>query len=176
MRQCKERIRMRLSLAGVCVLSATLLAGCGLWQATKNTTTGAARAVFVAKVKEMNLEIDARAELNPDGQGQSLPVVVRIYQLKDSKSFEKAGYTNLLKDDRTSLKADLLESSETTLTPGASVNLSLPMKEDAEFVGVAGFFLDPDGAEWQLSIPKSQWKKSDPVKIVVTGNRLELAQ
>jgi len=30
------------------------------------------------------------------------------------------------------------------------------------------------GAEWQLVIPKSQWKKTNPVKLIVTGNRMEL--
>ncbi|CAN0625490.1 protein of unknown function [Burkholderia multivorans] len=29
-------------------------------------------------------------------------------------------------------------------------------------------------AEWQRVIPKSQWKKTDPVKLVVTDNRMEL--
>ncbi|KDB06458.1 hypothetical protein LIG30_4132, partial [Burkholderia sp. lig30] len=29
-------------------------------------------------------------------------------------------------------------------------------------------------AEWQLVIPKSQWKKTDPVRLVVIDKRMEL--
>lgn len=48
------------------------------------------------------------------------------------------------------------------------------MASDAQVVGVAGFFRGQRGAEWQLVIPKSRWKTTDPVKLVVTGNRIEL--
>lgn len=171
-----NRIAYRLGLVGTCAITAALLSGCGAWQATKGAIVNATSAVFVAKVKQMNLVIESRAALNADGQGQSLPVELRIYQLKDSKTFEKTGYTQLLNDDQTLLKADLLDSTVKILAPGATIKLSAPMKDDAQFVGVAGFFLDSGNAEWQLSIPKSQWKKTDPVKLIVTGNRVELAQ
>ncbi|MCA8093807.1 type VI secretion system lipoprotein TssJ [Burkholderia anthina] len=160
---------IRLIPAGA--LTVASLSGCGMWQSVKDTT----RAVFVAKVKQMNLVIESRAALNENEQGQSLPVVVRVYQLKDAKVFEKAGYAQLLDGNRTLPKADLLDSMETTLGPDATVKLFAPMADDAQVVGVAGFFRDRAGAEWQLTIPKSQWKKTDPVKLVVTGNRMELA-
>ncbi|MCA8243914.1 MULTISPECIES: type VI secretion system lipoprotein TssJ [Burkholderia] len=73
------------------------------------------------------------------------------------------------------LKADLLGSMETTIVHGATVKLSTPMAADTQAVGVVGFFRDQRGAEWQRVIPKSQSKKTDPVKLVVTGNRMELA-
>lgn len=166
----------RLCVAASCTIMAALMSGCGAWQGTKDATVDATRAVFVAKVKEMNLVIESRAALNQDAQGQSLPVVLRVYQLKDSKTFEKTGYAKLLDDDQTLLKGDLVDSMQTMLAPGATVKLSVPMKDDAQVVGIAAFFLDPGGAEWQLSIPKVQWKKTDPVRIIVTGNRVELAQ
>jgi type VI secretion system protein VasD len=58
--------------------------------------------------------------------------------------------------------------------PGATVDLSAPIADDAQAVGVAAFFRDQANAEWQLVIPKSQWKKTDPVRLVVIDNRLEL--
>lgn len=155
-------------------LTVASMSGCGMWQSVKDTTVDATRAVFIAKVKQMNLVIESRSALNENEQGQSLPVVVRVYQLKDAKVFEKASYTQLLDDDSALLKADLLGGIETTLGPDAAVKLSASMAVDAQVVGVAGFFRDQAGAEWQLVIPKSQWKKTDPVKLVVTGNRIEL--
>ncbi|RQR64555.1 type VI secretion system lipoprotein TssJ [Burkholderia sp. Bp9125] len=153
---------------------ALAVSACGMWQSVKDTTVDATRAVFVAKVKQMNLVVESRAALNQNGQGQSLPVVIRIYQLKDARVFAKAGYAQLLDDDRVLLKTDLLGSLEATLAPRATVKLSAPMPVDAQFVGAVGFFRDQGGAEWQLVIPKSQWKKTDPVRLVVNGNRFEL--
>lgn len=161
-------------LVAVGVLTVASISGCGMWQSLKDTTVDTTRAVFIAKVKQMNLVIESRSALNENEQGQSLPVVVRIYQLKDAKVFEKASYAQLLDDDSALLKADLLGSLETTLGPDVTMKLSAPMVDDAQVVGVAGFFRDQAGAEWQLVIPKSQWKKTDPVKLIVTGNRMEL--
>ncbi|UXU91929.1 type VI secretion system lipoprotein TssJ [Burkholderia sp. S-53] len=161
-------------LVAVGALTVASMSGCGMWQSVKDTTVDTTRAVFIAKVKRMNLVIESRSALNENEQGQSLPVVVRVYQLKDAKVFEKASYAQLLDDEGALLKVDLLGSMETTLGPDATVKLSAPMADDAQAVGVAGFFRDQAGAEWQLVIPKSQWKKTDPVKLIVTGNRMEL--
>ncbi|OXI71561.1 type VI secretion system-associated lipoprotein [Burkholderia sp. AU31280] len=161
-------------LAAAIAMTAALLSGCGMWQSTKETIGGMTRAIFVTKVKQMNLVIESRAALNENEQGQSLPVVMRVYQLKDAKVFENTAYVSLLNDDSALLKAELLDSMEITLVPDASMALSVPMAADAQAVGVAGFFRDGRGAEWQLVIPKSQWKKTDSVKLVVTGNRMEL--
>ncbi|MDN7427520.1 type VI secretion system-associated lipoprotein [Burkholderia sp. AU16741] len=161
--------------AAATAMAVALLSGCGMWQSTKEATAGMTRAIFITKVKQMNLVIDSRAALNENEQGQSLPVVMRVYQLKDAKVFENAAYVSLLDDDSALLRADLLDSMETTLAPGAAVTLSAPMAADAQAVGVAAFFRDQRGAEWQRVIPKSKWKETDPVKLVVTGNRLELA-
>ncbi|MGS0897385.1 type VI secretion system lipoprotein TssJ [Burkholderia stagnalis] len=159
----------------VVTLTVASMSGCGAWQSVKDTAVDTTRAVFIAKVKRMNLVIESRSALNQNEQGQSLPVVVRVYQLKDAKVFERAGYAQLLDDDRALLKADLLGRMETTLGPDAATKLSAPMADDAQVVGVAGFFRDQAGAEWQRVIPKAQWKKTDPVRLIVTGNRMEWA-
>lgn len=174
MTQQTKRTRRLSHLVGAWVMAAALLSGCGMWQSAKETTVDATRAVFTRKVKQMNLVIESRAALNPNERGQSLPVVVRVYQLKDTKAFEKASYSRLLDDDRELLKVDLAGSMEAVLGPGATVKLSAPMADEVQAVGVVGFFRDQDGATWQLVIPKSQWKKTDPVKLIVTGNQIEL--
>lgn len=163
-------------LASMVVLAILLLSSCGMWQSVKDTTSDATRAVFVTKVKQMNLVIESRTELNLNARGQSLPVVLRVYQLRDATAFGKAGYAQLLRDDRGTLKADMIGRMEATLGPDSAVRLSASMPDDAQYVGVAGFFLDRRDAEWQLVIPRSQWKKTDPVKLIVTGNRMELLQ
>lgn len=159
-----------------CLPLVALVSACGAWQSVKDTTVDATRAVFTAKVKQMNLVIVSRSALNPDERGVALPVVMRVYQLRDSKAFETATYARLLDGTSDALKADVLTEAEVMLGPDATVKLSEPMADDAKFVGVAVFFRNQSNAEWHVLVPKSLWKKTDPVKLVVTGNRMELTQ
>ena len=149
------------------------VSGCGMWQSVKDGTVDATRAVFETKVKQMNLVIVARSALNPDERGASLPVVLRIYQLKDDRPFATANYAQQL-DGSDGLKAATLWSRDVTLGPGQTLKLSEPMDEAANYVGVAAFFRDTSDAEWSVLVPKAQWKKTDPVRLVVADHALEI--
>ena len=151
------------------------IAGCGAWQATKDGTVDAAKWVFTTQVKTMNIDLDARAAANETTAGQSLSTVVRLYQLKDSKTFAQLEYVQLQNNDLELLKADLLATKDIVLRPGASASVSEPMDKDAEYVGVVAFFRSPSSnGVWKLLIPKKQWKDTDPVKIQVQGNLLAM--
>jgi len=152
---------------------ALAVSACGTWQSVKDGTVDATRAVFETKVKEMNLVLVARGALNQDTSGASLPVVLRIYQLRDDKPFATATYTQLL-GGSDALKAATLWSKDITLGPGETLKVSEPMDEAANYVGVAAFFRDTGSAEWSVLIPKSQWKKTDPVRLVTVDRNVEL--
>ncbi|MEX3937445.1 type VI secretion system lipoprotein TssJ [Paraburkholderia phymatum] len=160
---------------GACAMAALALAGCGLTQAVSDSTVDAAKWVFTTQVKTMTVDLVSRASLNENASGQSLSTVVRLYQLKDAQSFQQLEYTQLQTDDLVALKADLLATKDVVLRPNASASINEPMKDDAQYVGVVAFFRNPDrDSTWKLLVPKKQWKKTDPVKILVRDNVLEL--
>ncbi|MCO4879206.1 type VI secretion system lipoprotein TssJ [Paraburkholderia caribensis] len=162
---------------GALMLTAMTLAGCGLTQAVSDNTVDAAKWVFTTQVKTMSVDLVSRASLNENAVGQSLSTVVRLYQLKDAQSFQQLEYAQLQTDDLDALKADLLATRDVVLRPNASASINEPMKEDTQYVGVVAFFRNPDrDSTWKLLVPKKQWKKTDPVKIVVRGNVMELAE
>ncbi|MFP3500375.1 type VI secretion system lipoprotein TssJ, partial [Pseudomonas sp. SIMBA_059] len=72
-----------------------------------DASSNAYRAVFFKQVKVLDVDLDARAALNPDAAGRPTSVAVRVYQLKDRKMFDGASYDDLLKHDRTVLAQDL---------------------------------------------------------------------
>ena len=150
---------------------ALTVSACGMWQSVKDGTVDATRAVFETKVRQMNLVITARGALNQDAGGVSLPVVLRIYQLKDEKPFATATYAQLL-GGNDALKAATLWRREATLGPGQTLKVSEPIGEDANYVGVVAFFRDTDNTEWSVLVPKSQWKKTDPVRLVAADRTL----
>ncbi|MDR5735830.1 type VI secretion system lipoprotein TssJ [Caballeronia sp. LZ025] len=159
--------------AAACAASVLALAGCGAWQATRDTTVGAAQWLFTTQVKTMNVDLDARAATNETTGGQSLSTVVRLYQLKDSQTFAKLEYVQLQNNDLELLKADLLATRDVIVKPGAAASVSEPMDKDAEYVGVVAFFRSPNSnGVWKVLIPKKQWKDTDPVKVHVANNTL----
>jgi type VI secretion system protein VasD len=152
---------------------ACALTGCGAWQATKDTTVDAYDWVFTTRVKQMNIDVDARVAVNETSAGRALSTVLRLYQLKDAKAFSQLEYVQLQNHDLELLKADLLATKDVVMRPGSSASVSEPMDKDTEYVGVVAFFRAPssDGV-WKLLIPKKQWKDTDPVKVHMQSNLL----
>ena len=138
-------------------------------------TVEAAKWAFTTQVKTMSMDLVSRASLNPNGAGQSLSTVVRIYQLKTPQAFQQLDYAQLQTNDLDALKPDLLATKDVVLRPDASASVSEPMNGDATYVGVVAFFRDAGrDSTWKLLIPKKQWKDTDPVKIEARDNTLKL--
>ena len=155
-------------------LLAFSLAGCGVTQGVTDGTKSAFNAVFYKKIKVLRLDFSAREALNIDSRESnslSEPVVVRVYQLKDRKTFDKTVYQQLLKDGETILKADLLASRDVVVKPGGDANLDMPMETDAQFVAVVGLFRHPDMVNntWKLVIQRDDLDPDKP-RILEAGN------
>ncbi|WP_288445132.1 type VI secretion system lipoprotein TssJ [uncultured Pantoea sp.] len=164
-------------IKSACWLPALLafsLAGCGVTQGITDGTKSAFNAVFYKKIKVLHLDFTAREALNTDSRESnslSEPVVIRVWQLKDRKIFDKTVYQQLLRDGDTILKADLLATRDVVVKPGGDANLDMPMEEDAQFVAVAGLFRHPDRVNntWKLVIGREDLDPDKP-RILEAGN------
>ena len=160
-----------------CWLSALLafsLAGCGVTQSITDGTKAVYTAVFYKKIKVLHLDFIAREALNTDSRESnslSEPVVVRVYQLKDRKNFDKTVYQQLLKNGDTILKADLLATRDVVIKPGGDANLDMPMEEGAQFVAVAGLFRHPDMVNntWKQVLRREDLDPDKP-RVLEAGN------
>lgn len=155
-------------------LLAFSLAGCGVTQGVTDGTKSAFNAVFFKKIKVLRLDFSAREALNTDSRESnslSEPLVVRVYQLKDRKTFDKTVYQQLLKDGETLLKADLLASRDVVVKPGGDANLDMPMETDAQFVAVVGLFRHPDmvNNSWKQVMGREELDPDKP-RILKAGN------
>ena len=132
-------------------LLAFSLTGCGITQGITDGT---------------KLNTDSR-----ESNSLSEPVVVRVYQLKDRKIFDKTVYQQLLKDGETILKADLLASRDVVVKPGGDVSLDMPMEEEAHFVAVVGLFRHPDMVNntWKQVLRREDLDPDKP-RILEAGN------
>lgn len=150
------------------------LTGCGVTQSFTDGTKSAFSAIFYKKIKILHLDFTAREALNTDSRESnslSEPVVVRVYQLKDRKTFDKTVYQQLLREGDIILKADLLTSRDVVVKPGGDANLDMPMEEGAQFVAVVGLFRHPDMVNntWKQVIERNDLDPDKP-RILEAGN------
>jgi type VI secretion system protein VasD len=162
--------------SAIFLASALLLSGCGAWQAVSDTSVDAYDAVFHSRVKVLNVDFDARSEVNPDDAGRSTSVAVRVYQLKDRKLFDGASYAGLVANDKALLAQDLQAITATVVNPGASASLSDPMKKGTEYIGIAAFFRHPGkDSVWKQVIASKKLSADAPLRLVIAKQSLTFA-
>ena len=156
-----------------------LLAGCGLTQSVSDGTASVVTSVFYKQVKTLHLDITARQALNTDGQENtslSEPLMVRVYQLKDRKIFDKTVYQQLLTQGEDAPNADLLASRSLVVKPGEAVSLDMPLDDKTQFVAVVALFRAPEMAKnsWKLMLSRDDLDPDRPRVIEAGHNRLTL--
>lgn len=130
--------------------------------------------MFYKKIKVLHLDFTAREALNTDereSNSLSQSLVVRIYQLRDPKTFDKTVYQQLLKEGETVLAADLLSTRDVVIKPGGDVQLDMPMEEATKYVAVVGLFRHPDQVKnrWKLTIEREALDP-DKARVIEAGN------
>lgn len=161
------------NLVNLTVLGA-LLGGCGLTQTVTDATTGTTRAIFYKQVKTLHLDVTGRPALNTDitaMTGLSVPTVVRVYQLRDRDTVDKATYDQLLNNADNLLRADLLEQHALVIKPGEGAQLDVSLSKEARFVSVVAFVRVPDTQEtpWRLTLTRDDLDP-DRARVVELGN------
>lgn len=159
------------------VLLATLnLTGCGLTQMVSDGTRSAANSIFYKQVKVIHLDFVAREALNTDDTGASLSTIIRVYQLKDSESFDESDYASLFAKDSQVLKPSIVTQKDLRIRPGESISLDMPLEEGAEFVAIAVMFHHPDliTDDWRVVIPKKRLLPDAPRLLTLADNSMTL--
>ncbi len=164
---------MRTVVLLTAVAASLILDACGAWQSASDATSTAYHAVFYKQVKTLNLDLTARASLNPDEADRPVSVAVRVYQLKDRRSFDAASYDDLLNHDRAVLAADLQDSAGVVVNPGSAASVSQPMRADTGYVAVVAFFRDvKDDRDWRRVISKQSMSASEPLRFELVDREL----
>ncbi|MRS16341.1 type VI secretion system lipoprotein TssJ [Enterobacteriaceae bacterium RIT691] len=155
------------------------LAGCGLTQSVSDSISSATKSLLFKQIKTLHLDIAARSVLNTDSQeADPSPeaVMVRVYQLKDRGSFDKASYEQLVHEGDTQLATDLLASHSLVITPGSAKPLDVPMNKEANYVAIVGLFRAPDIEQnsWRLVLKRDELDADKPRTIELSTHTLKL--
>lgn len=106
--------------------------------------------------------LSAAPNVNPDEAGRPSPIVVRVYELKQSDDFNNAGYFALMDHEQATLGSSLVHREEYELSPGETRTLSLEIPPEAQYIAVIAGYREIMSARWKALAPvPGKWLK-DP--------------
>ena len=129
---------------------------------------------------QVKLNISTTANVNMNNDKEPLPVVVRIYQLNDSKAFETATFSELWKSDLTILGNSLLRKESLTMDPSSQQKISFDRHDETRFVALMAAFHNQPNDSWR-TIKKSDGsimglKLSTSLKVILKDNVIEIVE
>ena len=113
--------------------------------------TACSNTSWLRSPTNINSQILASFEINPDANGRPSPLVVRIYELKSISAFNDADFFKLYDEEVATLGGDLLAREEFELTPGEGREIIRSAHEQARFFAVVAAYRNIDQASWRAS-------------------------
>lgn len=101
----------------------------------------------------LELSIETGSQLNPDIEGRSSPLVVRIYAFEAIDKFNTSDFFAIYDNDEALLGKDILFRKEIELQPEATQEMTLTAKPEAHYLAVFAAFRNLDTAQWKASMP-----------------------
>ncbi|NKB47670.1 MAG: type VI secretion system lipoprotein TssJ [Legionellales bacterium] len=103
--------------------------------------------------KSLQVQLVSAAQLNPSVQAMALPVVVKLYQLRDAQLFNQASFRDLWQQDRVVLGNTLLAQQSVTLLPDHQKIIHMPRHSQAQYIAAIALFRQPEGQQWRVIQP-----------------------
>ena len=101
----------------------------------------------------VKLQIQSANIINADDSGQAAPVMLRIYELRETSAFGSADFFALFEREQATLAADLVRKQEFAIKPGDKKTLTLKPDDDVRALGVFAAFRQLDTAQWRAVVP-----------------------
>jgi len=125
----------------------------------------------LAEPTRVVVEIETAADINPSIEGRSAPLMLRIYQLKSYKRFERADFMSLYNDDQNLLGSDLLIMQEIMLKPNDKQTLYFEPEANTSTIAFAALFREYDKALWKAAVGVV-YQKFNNINVSIAGTRM----
>ncbi len=102
---------------------------------------------------ELPMRISAGKALNTTDAGQSLSLVVRVYQLRGKRAFDELHYSAASSNDagKAALGEELVAVEDIVLIPGKTYDITQKLAADSTTIGVVGLFRSPANRRWKIA-------------------------
>jgi type VI secretion system protein VasD len=145
----------------IATVFALLLPGCFLWSSGESAPG------------PIQISILGSSRLNPDEQGQSLPTVVKIYQLKAAARVEGADFEGLYRHEKETLGEDLIRVDDLVIGPGQQETKTLERDKAARALVAVAIFRRPAGTSWRSIVELPPSGKTSELSFTLEDYRIE---
>lgn len=115
--------------------------------------------LFAPKPSKITVKVSGGAGMNPGPNGGDRPVVVMIYRLRSTGTFDQADYFALEADAAATLGGDLMGSDTLAVAPGKLASKMITVEPEAAALGFVAFVREPTGRQWKVTKAMSPGSK-----------------
>ncbi len=113
----------------------------------------------------VQLLVTSAKQLNLNNSLESLPVMLRIYQLSRQEQFLHASFYELWKHDKKILKDNLLVRKEVYVKPNSRKTYSITRVDNCLYIGIIALFRKPRSTHWRIIKKITEKSKVLPLHI-----------
>ncbi len=124
-------------------------------------------------VSEIQLQVLAGSDVNPDARKRASPVTVRIYALKSAAPFEAADFFSLFDKDTATLGGELVQREEFLMRPGDQKALPMKFGPEVKAIGVMVAYRDLERARWR-EVHAIDIGKAVELKVRLNGSQIAM--
>ena len=123
---------------------------------------------------DLELNVIAKDDINPDDSEHASPLVIRLYELKDNKKFEGMEFYDIYLNDKKILGKNLIDKHKLKhFVPDSKRKKQLVLNKKTKFVGLFAEFSNYKDSEFRAVV------EIDPhfdrkIDIVLTGTSLQV--
>ncbi|PKG38773.1 type VI secretion system lipoprotein TssJ [Psychromonas sp. Urea-02u-13] len=125
---------------------------------------------------DFQLSFIVEDNINPDDSKVPSPVIVRMYELKSTKLFEKANFIDLYERDAEVLgKSMIAQQALKAIKPGEERTENFVLSKDTQYIGLYVEFLQFENAKYKVTIPIAQTNIiSSSAKVQLLDNTISI--
>lgn len=91
--------------------------------------------------------------VNPNIWGESSPVEIQVFELKDDSMFTSAGYEQLKTDYKKALRSNFVKIYDYVLLPEQFKFINaFEVDKETNYIGVIAHFSEPELSEWKKTV------------------------
>jgi len=103
------------------------------------------------EAQQVSMSIVASDTINPSAQGESRPVVVRVYQLREAIGLNNATFEQVWRDEKEALGGDIVMRGEAYAYPNTRTEIAFQRNPDANAVAIAALYRGHQGKSWFIT-------------------------
>ena len=121
------------------------------------------------------ITVQAKNELNKNKRGKSSPVILRIFQLRDSAFFKTADFMDVYDGTNPKLKEHITLQQEYEIWPSSKMSFRLNLKTETKYIGMVAAYRNHSESRWKV-LEKVNSQTSQTLKVILRQNELFLKE